>query len=94
MRPCIINVGLFDVNKEHNQIEPWGTSDITGDHSEYDPRIRTLCLLLVKKFLNHRYSCPSIPYLLSFKSRRSWGTLSKAFQRSKNTTSDTFDEFY
>ena len=67
--------------------------DITGDHSEYDAHICPLCLLLVKKFLNDRYSCPSIPYLLSFHSRHSWGTLSNAFERSRNITSDTFDEF-
>ena len=45
---------------------PWGTPEITGDHSEQLPLNTTRCLLFVKKFLIHSYKRAIYPMPLQF----------------------------
>src|SRR6266568_3619853 len=67
--------------------DPWGTPLVTDLHPENEPFIHTLCLLPFSHSSIHPLTLPEIPCAFIFLSSRSWGTLSKAFTKSRNTTS-------
>ena len=65
--------------------EPWGTPLSTDAQCEKVPR--TLCFLSFNHSMIQLRSLPVIPWLRSFAASLLWGTLSKAFAKSKKTTS-------
>ena len=54
--------------------------------SPFNPSSRTLCLQLVRKLLIQARTCPLIPTESNLSSKRWWGTLSKALDKSRYTT--------
>ena len=67
-------------------MEPCGTPDVTGLHSEVRPFSRTCCLRLVRKFSIHFRSFSLTPMLSSLSSSLWCGTESNAFEESVKMT--------
>ena len=70
--------------------DPCGTPLITSTHSEYSPRTIILILLSDRKSSIQHSTLPSIPYAESFCNNLFFGTLSKAFWKSKKITSTLY----
>ena len=68
---------------------PYGVPEVTDDQSEQVTR----CLRPKRKCLSQFSKQPLMPLLFSFKSSRSWGTLSKALAMFKKITSVAMDRF-
>ena len=66
---------------------PWGTPDKTEVQDEWCPHRTMHWYRLVRKLLSQDRSGPWIPYACIFVKRRSFGTESNAFERSKNISS-------
>ena len=81
-------------NKVGPRIVSLGTADVTVDQFENVSRIVTLCCLFFRKFLSHSNKGLSIPCRLSLSSRRTWGTLSNTFDRSKKNNVYCFRDSY
>ncbi len=67
--------------------EPCGTSLVTSINLEYPSPTFTRSVLLVGKLGIQLWSLPAIPSWSNFCSNLRWGTQSKAFLKSKYTTS-------
>ena len=61
---------------------PWGTPESTLVWLELHPSTTTCILLSVRKERSQSWMEPLMPYLSSFWRRRSWGTVSNAFEKS------------
>ena len=70
------------INNMGPNMLPCGTPLVILLHADLESLILTKCVLQDKKSLIHFNRLPVMPYLLSLKRRRSWGTESKAFLKS------------
>ena len=62
---------------------PWGTPERTGSIAELQPFIETCWTLFVRYSRIHNHTLPVIPIFQIFESSSWWGTVSKAFLKSK-----------
>jgi len=67
--------------------DPCGIPLSTSVHVELYPSKQTLCFLSSSHDATHLTTWPSIPWACSLANKCLWGTLSKAFAKSRNTTS-------
>ena len=74
---------MYSKNSKGPKMVPCGVPEVTLDHSVQAHLTTTRCFRPIKKCLSQFNKQPSMPLFFSFKSRRSWGTLSKALARSK-----------
>ena len=74
---------IYIKNSSGPSTDPWGTPLVTLVHAEALPLMTTLCFLSVSQFSIHFNMLPLIPWAFSFDSSRLWGTLSKAFWKSR-----------
>ncbi|KAF7243682.1 Disintegrin and metalloproteinase domain-containing protein 23 [Varanus komodoensis] len=73
------------LNRIGPRTDPWGTLLVTGRHPNDSPLMVTLCFQSVNHAIIHWTVLWCIPKRLSFSTRRSWGTLSKALLKSMST---------
>ena len=66
---------------------PWGTPEITFVGRDLEPSTTTVCSLVFKKAAVQSNKGPCMPRNSNFPNRRSCGTVSKAWEKSKMATS-------
>ena len=74
---------MYIINKRGPSTDPCGTPDATADQLLCRPLSTVRCRQSVSQLLIHERTVPSMPHDLSLARRRSCGTLSNAFAKSR-----------
>ena len=77
----------YRINNRGARMLPCGTPDVTGAQSDWQPSITTRWDRPWRKLDSQESREPVMPKRSSLSRRRSWGTESKAFSKSRNITS-------